>query len=543
MAGIILFVKINGGDITEQTKIKYLDLYMNSLSQEQEQIYNYVVKMLKKKYAVLREKRSTIQYTVVDGPLQTLNIAYPHEKLTDNPDLEENIAKYFYGKNGLDRIMQYTKSKKKNFRYVKSIQDKFGRIFSSEGGVNSPLRKYSSKMYSIIKRIKESEGIVIIYSNYIDGGCVPMALALEEAGITRYGATSSLFKTPPVSNFKVNGENAKYIMITGDKELSPRTESDLAAATSPLNTNGEKVKVVIISRAGSEGLDFKNIRQIHILEPWYNLNRIDQILGRGVRNKSQCSLPFTKRTVEIFLYGTMLQDSETEAIDLYVYRNAEYKSIKIGKITRLLKENSIDCLLNKTQQEFNANVMNKNIQLTLSNNEVIDFNVGHKSNSIICDFMECEYSCQPNDTDIDTLEIDTQTYNKNFIVMNLEKILQRIRNLFKEHYIYDKEVLIKSIEITGKRYSREQIDTALDTLINDKSEMLVDMLGNPGRLINIGNYYAFQPDNIEDTHISTLQRQRPVDVKNKKVTVNLSKLKRNIKPATLNKKTNNNVLK
>ena len=54
------------------------------------------------------------------------------------------------------------------------------------------------------------------------------------------------------------------------------------------------------------------------------------------------------------------------------------------------------------------------------------------------------------------------------------------------------------------------------------------MLGNPGRLINIGNYYAFQPDNIEDTHISTLQRQRPVDVKNKKVTVNLSKLKRNI---------------
>ena len=68
------------------------------------------------------------------------------------------------------------------------------------------------------------------------------------------------------------------------------------------------------------------------------------------------------------------------------------------------------------------------------------------------------------------------------------------------------------------------------------------MLGNPGRLINIGNYYAFQPDNIEDTHISTLQRQRPVDVKNKKVTVNLSKLKRNIKSATLNKNTNNNVL-
>ena len=133
---------------------------------------------------------------------------------------------------------------------------------------------------------------------------------------------------------------------------------------SALNSKGEKVKVVIISRAGSEGLDFKNIRQIHILEPWYNLNRIDQILGRGVRNKSHCSLPFTKRTVEIFLYGTLLQDPDIEAMDLYVYRGAEYKSIKIGKVTRLLKENSIDCLLNKTQQEFNANVMNKNVELT-----------------------------------------------------------------------------------------------------------------------------------------------------------------------------------
>ena len=382
------------------------------------------------------------------------------------------------------------------------------------------------KCIQLLKRIKESEGIVIIYSNYIDGGCVPMALALEEAGITRYGNTSSLFKTPPVSNFKVNGENAKYIMITGDKDLSPRTETELAAATSSLNTNGEKVKVVIISRAGSEGLDFKNIRQIHILEPWYNLNRIDQILGRGVRNKSHCSLPFTKRTVEIFLYGTKLNDPSIEAIDLYVYRKAEHKSIKIGKITRLLKENSIDCMLNKTQQEFNADVMNKNVELTLSNNNKINFDVGHKSNSIICDFMNCDYSCFPNDDNLDSLEENTLTYNKNFIVMNLEKILQRIRNLFKEHYIYDKEVLIKSIEVTGKRYSREQIDVALDTLINDKSEILVDMLGNPGRLINIDNFYAFQPNNIDDIHISTLQRKRPVDVKNKKVTVNLSKIER-----------------
>ena len=530
--------QINNGDIDEDNKMKYLDLYITSLSQEQESVYNYVVKMLKKKHKVLNEGRRGIPYTIVDGPLQTLNMCYPHEKLINNPELDQDIVKYFYGKNGLERVMDYTKSKKKNFRYAKGIVDKFGRIFSSEGGNDSPLRKYSSKIYSIVKKIKESDGISIVYSNYIDGGCVPVALALEEAGFTRYGSTNSLFKTQPTSSFKVKGENAKYIMITGDKDLSPRIENDLAAATSPLNTNGEKVKVVIISRAGSEGLDFKNIRQIHILEPWYNLNRIDQILGRGVRNKSHCALPFDKRTVEIFLYGSQLQDPIIEAIDLYVYRTAEQKSIKIGKITRLLKENSIDCILNKTQQEFNANHMNKTVQLTLSNNEQINFDVGHKNNSIICDFMECEYKCKPNDPDIETLEANNYTYSKNFIIMNLEKILQRIKNLFKEHYIYEKEVLIKSIEVTGKRYSREQIDVALDTLINDKSETLVDMLGNTGHLINIGNFYAFQPDNLENIHIPLLQRQRPVDIKNSSVNINLSSLEKKIKRKTINKNSN-----
>ena len=83
------------------------------------------------------------------------------------------------------------------------------------------------KCIQLLKGSKESEGIVLIYSNYIDGGCVPMALALEEAGITRYGNTNSLFKTPPVSNFKVNGENAKYIMITGDKDYLQELKQNL----------------------------------------------------------------------------------------------------------------------------------------------------------------------------------------------------------------------------------------------------------------------------------------------------------------------------
>jgi len=51
--------------------------------------------------------------------------------------------------------------------------------------------------------------------------------------------------------------------VTGDKAYSPQNAADIKIITNSDNKNGEKVKVVLISKAGSEGLDFKCIRQIH----------------------------------------------------------------------------------------------------------------------------------------------------------------------------------------------------------------------------------------------------------------------------------------
>ena len=53
---------------------------------------------------------------------------------------------------------------------------------------------------------------------------------------------------------------------------------------------------------------------MHILDPWYNLNRAEQVIGRAVRNKSHCMLPYNNRNVEIYLYGTELKDSDEEAL-------------------------------------------------------------------------------------------------------------------------------------------------------------------------------------------------------------------------------------
>jgi hypothetical protein len=441
------------------------------------------------------------------------------------------------GKKGLDRVMDFIDSKtppeKGSFEYKKWIKDKDLRIFSP-----TRIGDYSSKIKSICNSIVSvdgsvSEGIILIYSQYIDGGLIPVALALEEMGFTRYGdGAKSLFKTPPVEpvdartmkprvNKKDSFMPAKYIMITGDSRLSPNNDFEVKAVTNDDNKDGYKIKVILISQAGSEGVDFKCLRQVHIIDPWYNMNRIEQIIGRGVRNSSHKNLEFEKRNVELFIYGTILENKEEESADLYVYRLAEYKAIQMGRVSRVLKETSVDCLINHdqtnfTQENIEANTKN-NVKQFLSNGMIIDdFKVGDVPYSAACDYMaDCEYKCSP---DKPLLEEDARedTYNETFIMMNSEKILQKIRKLFSDRidgkFFYKKTDLIHRIN-TPKPYPVVQIYAALTQMIEDANEPIMDKYGRTGHLINIGDYYLFQPSELNNNGVSIFERSVPLDYK------------------------------
>jgi hypothetical protein len=358
-----------------------------------------------------------------------------------------------------------------------------------------------------------------------------MALALEEMGFIRYSKSQnikSLFKTPQTPSVDVRTmkppadrrdyKPAKYIMITGDTRLSPNNDADLKALTNDDNINGEKIKVVLISQAGSEGLDFKAIRQIHILEPWYNINRIEQILGRGIRNFSHKDLPFEKRNVQIFLYGTILENAEEESADLYVYRLSEIKAVKIGKVTRLLKQISVDCVINHDQTQFtieNFNSIEENtniVQILSDHKEITNFKIGDVPNSATCDYMECEYQCLPESgIDIES-NINYDTYNQSFMLLNSDKIIQKIRALMRMKYFYKKNQLFQLIN-TPKKYPTVQIYAALTQMINDNTEYITDAYSRTGHLVNIGDYYLFQPSELNNPNISVYDRSVPIDFK------------------------------
>jgi hypothetical protein len=448
------------------------------------------------------------------------------------------------GKVGLERMMNFVDEKsppiKGEFEYKKTTIEKYGRIFSKE-----LIGNYSIKIKTILNNIynsetnKVSDGVILIYSQYIDSGLIPMALALEEMGFTRYGqqGIKPLFKNKPTEIVDVRTMQppidkkdfmpARYSMITGETRLSPNNDYEVKGLINEDNKDGNKIKVVLISKAGSEGIDFQFIRQVHILEPWYNMNRVEQIIGRAVRNFSHKDLPFEKRNVEIFMYGTILGDNKEEAADLYVYRVAEYKAIQIGKVTRVLKETAVDCIINHDQTNFTQDKLSYNlkepIQQILSNGLVLNnFKIGDAPFSPACDYMaECDYKCRP-DMDIDEDNLNEDTYNEKFIIMNSEKITQRIRMLMKESFFYKKDVLIKSIR-TPKEYPYVQIYSALTQLIEDENEFITDKYGRNGRLVNIGDYYIFQPIELRDKNASLFDRSVPIDYKHSMINFEIKK--------------------
>ena len=519
--------------IAIEDPLQFIPVYKNRIGEYQERGYQAIIDYLGLKSTTMVDKNGkerimptfenmeNFGYTLLMAPLEALIITYPNMVLDkkkkeisekDNKDMIKNMV----GKGGLTNIVKYKEVKgpiprRFDYEYVPKMKSIYGEIFKPEN-----IGKFSSKIDTICNLInKPSKGVILIYSQFIDGGLVPMALALESIGFSRYASTPdhnhNLFKDKPQKK-----SDPKYVMITGEKSLSQNNNEDLKYVTNKDNKDGSRVKVILISMAASEGLDFKNIRQIHILEPWYNMNRIEQIVGRGVRNLSHCHLDFEDRNVEIYLHGTELMNPEEEAADMYVYRSAEKKAIQIGYVTRVLKENAVDCLLNVGQTNFTEDdllteVANQSIRIRLSSRgeELVPFQVGDRPRTEICDYMEnCDFQCKAKPR----RGIIKNTYDENFVKNNSVVIMKKIRDLFMERTVYRRDHLKKAINFI-KKYPEEHIYYALTRFVNNKTEGLIDKYGRSGYLISRGEYYAFQPNEITDERISVFERTTPVDYK------------------------------
>ena len=520
-------IQFNGQSIIHP--LEHVDVCKVGIGTYQFNIYNKIINFLLQKSDDREEhKTEKLGYNKMQLPLEALNIVFPHEY----EEIEDENLKECIGKDGLSKMI--TNIDKMPYTYQDKYLDTSNKksIFAFEN-----IGNYSEKIRSIVESILENDGITLVYSQYIYGGLLPLALALEEIGFKRFTKKNNLLDPGYISKHRIaskksiNGKQLTYAMITGaTTSISNQNSNEIKNAVNDDNVNGDIIKVVLISRAGSEGIDLKNIRSVHIMEPWYNMNRIEQIIGRAVRNCSHRLLEYKKRNVLIYLYGTLLENKDAEqveGIDLYLYRISEIKALKIGAITRLLKETSIDCLLSSEYNNLSIDKLNTKTEQYFANQKNLIIDIGDKPFSALCDYMEsCSYNCIDYNTTNNSIttinlhaadsEINKDTLDETHVYNNINQLIFNIKVLFREKHFYYYDEIVNRLTHFNK-YPHEEIKTALNKLISNFDEDVLDIFDRVGHIVNHGDIYFFQPKEITNTNISLLERSTPVDYKHEKL--------------------------
>ena len=169
-------------------------------------------------------------------------------------------------------------------------------------------------------------------------------------------------------NLLINIFNARF------DRLPPRIAEVLRESgfEGPTNKKGDICKVIGITGAGAEGLSLKNVRSVHIMEPFWNPVRTDQVKGRAVRICSHSELPVEDRTVEVFTYVSivsqemiskrivdesfMLQDGGLTS-DQYILNISQRKKAVSDDLLRVMKQSAVDCVLNSSENNTSEEII------------------------------------------------------------------------------------------------------------------------------------------------------------------------------------------
>jgi hypothetical protein len=314
-------------------------------------------------------------------------------------------------------LIKYDKSRLFLYNTADNLID---RARANEPADPKRLAKYSPKYAEILKRILTAPGSSLVYSQFLDMegigifSLVLQANAFHAIEIVKDPATGAMaFTQASVDNIKLGKGLNRFLTFTGASgkdntevrnmalkvfnakyenesfaELSPQMSQVLVESGYTGNVDGSLCRAFCITAAGAEGLSLKNVRRVHIMEPFWNHVRTDQVKGRAVRICSHIDLDLADRNVEVFTYCSVFDDGVTgdavkieskeitskdavkpeQAVEMgftpraaaleytltsdqYLYQLSERKKKVLQNIQNLMKTNAVDCGINKYENE------------------------------------------------------------------------------------------------------------------------------------------------------------------------------------------------
>jgi len=279
----------------------------------------------------------------------------------------------------LDRIGGVEYKERLN-RAIKHIEENSNDFLTPDA-----LQTYSPKFLNILENIQDPEylGLHLVYSQFrtIEGIGI-FSLVLDKNGFTRFKIKKNSSGIWSIDIDDVDKGKPTYALYTGtetseEKELLrhiyngeweqiPESISIELRKIANNNNMGEVIKVLMITSSGSEGINLRNTRYVHIMEPYWHPVRSEQVIGRARRICSHKALPQALQTVEVFIYlmiFTPEQLNSDDAIELKrkdlsksiphvpmtsdqnLYEISEIKANLTAQLTDAIKESAFDCYI------------------------------------------------------------------------------------------------------------------------------------------------------------------------------------------------------
>ena len=265
-------------------------------------------------------------------------------------------------------------------RALKHIEEHSNDFLTPEA-----LQTYSPKFLHVLENIQdpENQGLHLVYSQFRTmEGIGIFSLTLDKNGFTQFKIKKNSSGIWSIDIDEVNKGKPTYALYTGtetseEKEMLrhiyngewdqiPESISIELKRIAKNNNMGEVIKVFMITSSGSEGINLRNTRFVHIMEPYWHPVRTEQVIGRARRICSHKSLPKALQTVEVFVYlmiFTPEQLKSDDAIELkrkdlskalphvpmtsdqYLYEISEIKANLTAQLTDAVKETAFDCYI------------------------------------------------------------------------------------------------------------------------------------------------------------------------------------------------------
>lgn len=187
-------------------------------------------------------------------------------------------------------------------------------------------RTVGDKIISSTHRVLDIEGDNCILSAYIAD------MTPSEKLIGTYSVSATVSDPVPKTELSL----CYFSLWTGAQGPLARADT-LKRFNSKENTYGQICQIILATQAGAEGISLKNVRQVHIMEPYWNNVKMDQVTGRARRVKSHTDLHVDDQNVEVFKYRAVFSDSQINLespIEMNIYNTDIYSSDEINAFKR-----------------------------------------------------------------------------------------------------------------------------------------------------------------------------------------------------------------